>query len=114
MLVFIVDTLEQVSIRLTIFHFKSWQVSFKVHFTIPYHISIVFNFVRTITLDTFDIMCIACKSHIVPFPAIFTLRNAWIHVCTINCSNMISYVKVSVNDIFGLRATLSIPYVNLD
>ena len=63
----------------------------------------MFDFVKTITLDIFNIMC-----------AIYdlALRNAKIHVYTIDCGNITADVKKSVDKSFSLRATLSILCVN--
>ena len=59
-------------------------------------------------------MYLAYKNGVVPFLAIFALRDIWVHVCTINCSNMSSYVKTSINETFSFRATLIILYINID
>jgi len=74
----------------------------------------MFNFVRIIALDAFGTMHIVCKGSIVLFPAIFALRDIWVHVCAMDCSDVTSYIKAFINETFNLRATLSILYINPD
>jgi len=45
------------------------------------------------------------------FPTVFTLRNAWVHVSTMDCSDMASNVKASINETFGFGTTLNVPNV---
>jgi len=46
------------------------------------------------------------------FPAVFALEDAWIHIATAHGSNKPSNVKSSVNERFGLKATLRVPYID--
>jgi len=74
----------------------------------------MFNFVRTIALDIFGTMYVVYKDSVALFPAIFALRNIWVHVCTIDCSDVTFYIKAPINKTFSFRATLSILYINWD
>ena len=45
------------------------------------------------------------------FPTVLALQNARVHVHALNCCNMTTDVKVSINKTLGLGITLSILYV---
>ena len=77
--------------------FKSWRVYLKVSFAILSYIPIVFNFVKAVALLIFNIISMADKCDIILFPTIFILKNTRIHVSSLNISNVISYIKASVN-----------------
>jgi len=42
------------------------------------------------------------------FPTVFTLRNTWVHVSTMNCSDVASNVEVSIDETFGFETTLNV------
>ena len=67
---------------------------------------------QAITFYTFCPLNSAYACRVAPFPAVFALRNAWIHDCALNSGNVPSYIKPSVDKGFGFGATLSIPNVN--
>ena len=54
------------------------------------------------------------EGSVVPFPAVFALRDARIHVSTSNCGNMLTYIKSSVNLTLGFSTILGVPNVNPD
>jgi len=74
----------------------------------------MFDFVRNIALDIFGTIHMIHKGSVALYPAIFALRDTQVHVCAMNCTNVISYIKGPINKIFSLKATLSISYINPD
>jgi len=46
-----------------------------------------------------------------PFPTVFTLRNTWVHISIINCSDMASNIKALIDEIFGFGTILNVPNV---
>jgi len=49
-----------------------------------------------------------------PFSAILTLRDSWVHVCSLYCSDKASHVEVSVDDFSRVGTILCVPYVDPD
>ena len=68
--------------------------------------------VRAIALYAFNPLNVANTHHMTPFPAIFTLRDFWIHVGSLYYGNEAFYIEVSVNDFFSIESTLSVPYID--
>ena len=96
-----------------LFCFKLRGISFEISFTTPSKVSIMFDFIWSIIFDTPQTLCIAHKSSMTPFPAVFALENTYVHICPSYSSNEIAYVKISVDEIFGFTTTLDIPYIYL-
>ena len=92
--------------------FESKYISLEISLATPYHVLIMLYFVRAIAFDISGIMCMACKTCITPFPTVLTLWYTRVHVCALNCHNMITNVKAPTDEIFSLEATLCILYVN--
>ena len=67
---------------------------------------------RTIALDTFGTLDMTNTHYVSPFPTVFTLRNTWVHICTIYCSDETSYIETLVNDQFGFGTILCVPDIN--
>jgi len=53
---FTINTLERVDTRLFFLGFESRRISFRVSLIIPHHLSVIFNFMKTITLLAFGTM----------------------------------------------------------
>jgi len=70
--------------------------------------------VRTIALHTFGPLNVVYASCVAPFPTVLALKNSWIHVSSIDSSDIASYVEVSVDDFFSVGPILSIPNVDPD
>ena len=68
--------------------------------------SVVFNILRV--LDPVESHCM------ILLPAVFTLRNAWVYICSTNHCDEAPNVEASVNQAFGLRTTLDIPDIDLN
>jgi len=47
-----------------------------------------------------------------PFPAVLALGNSWVHVCSLDGSNVLSYVKAPVDEHLGIGPALDIPYID--
>ena len=112
MLAFTVGASERMGTRLVFLCFKSGRVDFVVCFAAPYKFSVVNGLMWAIVFDTFHPLYSTNTSSVTPFLAVFTLGDAWIHVATTYSSNEPSNVKSLVNEEFGLRATLRIPYID--
>ena len=58
------------------------------------------------SLNTANTCCMA------PLPTILTLWHSRVHVCAMNCCNITSYVKSTINNGLGVLTCLSVPDVN--
>ena len=72
----------------------------------------MFYFMRAITFNIFEFMCMTCEHYIVPFPTVLVLWYTWVHVYTPNCHDMASYVEIPINKTFGFGTALSIPNID--
>jgi len=88
------------------------RVDLFVCFAIPCKLMVVLGLVRAIALNTFGSLDMAGQCHMSPLPAVLALRNARIHVGSLNCCNVPSYIEVPVNKTLSLTTTLNIPNVN--
>jgi len=114
MVIFTIDVFECV---ITWFFFQSFEfrrVSFKISFTAPCHISIVFQFVWSITFWTLRPIYVTDKCCVLPFLAIFALWNSGIYVCILNHGDVISNIEASVDEHFCIWSVLGIPYIDLN
>ena len=68
----------------------------------------------TIAFNTSRSLYFAQESCVILFPAILALRDAWIHVGSLNGCNISANIEASVDKHFGLTANLDIPYVYSD
>jgi len=110
---FTVEAPERMEARFTLLYFKSKRVNFIVCLTVPCKFSMMDGLMQAITFYTFYPLNSAYVCKVTPFPVIFALENAWIHICISNDSNKSSYIKPLVNKGFGFGTTLSIPNINL-
>ena len=74
----------------------------------------MFNLVRSVTLYAPKALKSAHKCCISLFPAVFTLENSWVYVCSSYSCNIFSDIKTSVNKTLGFCATLGILYIYPD
>ena len=110
--VFIINILERVSTKLFFLSFKFRRVSFKVILTIPYYLLVIFNFIRTIALLAFSTIYMIGKDSISLLPTILALRNTRVHIGSLDSSNMLFYIEISVNKTLSLCTILRVPNVN--
>jgi len=104
---------EGIGAGFTLLCFKSGRVNFVICLTALCKFSIVNGLMQAVTFDVFCPLDSAYACRVTPFPAIFALGNAWIHVCASNGGNESFYVEPLVNKGFSFGAALSIPNVNL-
>ena len=103
-----IEAFKDVRVWFTHLGFQPERIGFIITFSAPPKLLVVFGFMQTITLNAFWLLSFAGKYCIFPFPAILTLRYAWIHINTSNHSNVAFYVKVSVDKTLCIVATLDI------
>ena len=75
-------------------------------------LSMVFSRISFIALGTSRDMRVTTKCWVTPLPTVFTLRSSQICVCTSNGSNILSYIKTTVDDVLHWRTALWILYIN--
>ena len=85
-----------------------------IGFAAPCKLLVIFQFVRTITLDVFGPLNSVQKCRVAPPPTILVLGDSWVHVCSSNGSDVVAYIEVSVDKHFSIADTLYIPYINPD
>ena len=98
--------------RFAFFCLKAEGISFLIHFATPPKLIIVFSLVRAIALDTLRALDMAGYSCMSPLPAILALRDARVHVGSLNGCNKPPYIKTPVNKTFSLTSALNISNVN--
>ena len=69
---------------------------------------------RTITLNAFSPLDSTRKCGVTPLPAIFALGDTCVHVCSSDCSDVVTYVEASVDEKFCVLTALHIPNVDPD
>jgi len=69
--------------------------------------------VWAIALDTFGALYSAQESDVFPFPAILALGDPWVHICSPDSSNVLSYIEAPIDEHLGIGPTLNIPYIDL-
>jgi len=67
--------------------------------------------VWAVALDAFSSLNAIQKGGVSPLPAILTLGNSQIHICTSNCGDVIAHIEAPVNEKFSIFPTLNIPDV---
>jgi len=93
----------------TLLGFQSWQVDLGVCFATPTEFSMVIGFVRTIAFDAFSTLDSTRKCCVSPFPAVFALRNARVHIGSLNGRDIVANIKAPIDKHFCIIAALDIP-----
>ena len=112
MIISTVRAFEEMRTQFAFFRFKVRRVCLWVSFATPAELIMVFRLVRPIILDIFGPLDSLQKHEMIPFSAIFTLRNPRVHVSTSNSYNELTDIESLVNKSFGFTATLDIPYID--
>jgi len=107
-------TLERVGAQFFLLCFKPKRVSFRIYFTIPSEIMMIFRFMRTIALYAFRSLNSTWKCCMTPFPAILVLEYSWIYICIPDGYYVASNVEASTYQSFSLVTALNIPNVKPD
>ena len=97
-----------------LFCFKFGWVNSKIHFVIPYEMSVMFTLVWTIILNVLQFLNLTSKSNMTLFLAVFALGSTRIHVCIMNGHNIASNIEALVNQILSFLYTLGIPNIYLN
>ena len=90
MFALIVDVFESVCarFRFIFFDLKFKWVNFEASITTPYYLSIVFDFVGSVTLNVSRPMYMICKSCVTPLLAILALKDFRVYICFSNGCNV--------------------------
>ena len=110
---FAINIFEKVSIRLFFLSFEFKSVSFKVSLITLCYFPVMFNSMRTIVLLVFNIIYTISKSGIFPLLVIFVLRNARVHISSLDNCNILSYIEIFVNKTLSLCTILRVPNIDL-
>jgi len=73
----------------------------------------MFRKVRTIAPHTLSSLDTANTCHMAPLPTVLALWYSRIHVCTMDCCNVASYIELSIDNSLGILSHLDVPDVNL-
>jgi len=102
------------SVRFTLFGFKTWKVHFEICFIAPSKMFVVFNLVMSIVFDIPWSLKTAYKDSIFPFLAVFALRDFGAHISFMYSCYVITDIETPIDKVFSFCATLGILYFNLD
>jgi len=112
MISFTVGALERVRARFTSLSFESRWVSFIIRFAAPTELSVVFQLVGAVTLDTPSTLDPTRHGGVIPLPTIFAEGDIWVHIRTSDGGNKVSYIEAPVNKHFRVLTALDIPDVD--
>ena len=90
----------------------SHSIRFLVFHTTPHFLSVVFGIMSSIALSAPGDVRVTTKCRMSPLPTVFTLRNLWVHVSSMNSCNELSNIKSPIDDVLYARTTLGIPDVH--
>jgi len=65
-----------------------------------------------IALDVFEALYSARESDVSPFSAILALGDPWVHICSPDSSNVLSYIKAPIDEHLGIGPALDILYID--
>jgi len=83
----------RVRVWFLLFYFKSGQINFEICLATSCKMSMMFTLVRPIALDIPQTLDSTRENSVFPLPAIFVLRDTWIHICTMNGHNIASNIE---------------------
>ena len=112
-IVLAIDIFEHMRVWFALLHFKSWEVGFSISLATPWRLMIVISWVGAVAFNTLHSLYSAHLSWVSPFPTFLALRNSWVHVCSMNSCNKISYIEAIVNEFLSICTALRIPDVDL-
>ena len=90
----------------------SCSIHFLVFYITPRFLSVVFSIMSSIALSAPGDVRVTTKCRMSPLPTVFTLRNLWVHVSSMNSCNELSNIKSPIDDVLYARTTLGIPDVH--
>ena len=97
MFIFAISTLEHIRARFSLLDFQSKWVNFVVWLTTPPKLLMMLRLVRTIAFDILGTLNPVRPSCMTPLAVVFTLRNAWAHICSMNCCNKASDIETPIS-----------------
>jgi len=112
MITLAVQAFECVGAGFTFLCFQSWRVDLVVCFTAPSEFSVVLRLVRAVTPDAFGALYSAQKSGVAPFPAVLILGNSWVHICSLDSSDILSNIEAPVDEHLGICPALDVPNID--
>ena len=89
----------------------SHSIHFLVFHTTLCFLSVVFGIMSSIALGAPGDVRVTTKCQMSPLPTVLTLRNPWVHVCSVNGRNVSSNVESLIDDVLCTRTILRIPDV---
>jgi len=111
---FTVDTFEDMKTRLTFLCSELWRFWIYVFFAVPHFLPVVLSVVRSIAFRASRCIQLACKHWVALFLTALILWNSWVHIGTMNGSIILSYIETWVDDKFGNGTVLWVPNVDPD
>jgi len=87
-------------------------ICFLIFHATPHFLSVVFGIVSSIALGTPGDMRATAKCRMTPLPTVFTLRNSWVHICSVNGCNKSSNIESMIDDVLCTRTALGVPDVH--
>ena len=109
-----IEILETMRARIAFLSFKSRRINFVISFATPCKIVVIISEMQTITFCTFRTLDVTNPSQILPFLAVFALRNTRIHISASYHSDNVSDIELPVDYFLSVIAILIILYVNPD
>ena len=97
MIPFAIHALEDVRTRLT--DFGSHMVEFFIFSATPCLLFVMFSKMGSIAFSAPRDMRATPKCQMTPLLTVFTLRNSWVCVCTLNDCNVLSYIESTIDDV---------------
>ena len=95
-------------IRTWLTNIGSRTIQFLVFNTAPCFLLVVFSIMSSIALGAPGDVRATTKYRMSPLPTVLTLRNPWVHVCSVNGHNVSSNVESLIDDVLRTRTTLRI------
>ena len=96
------------NMRTRLSFFDSCSICFFVFYATCCFLSVMFSNVSSIALGTPGDMRTTTECQVAPFPAVLTLWNTQVHICTTNSCNKLSNVKTMIDNVLCQRTALGI------
>jgi len=84
-----------------LFGFEIQKVDLEICFTALGKVAVVFNLLRSVTLNTLRVLSSTSKCFMFPLPAVCILENIRIYICVSNSSNIASHIEELIDKSFG-------------
>ncbi len=84
-----------------LFGFEIQRIDLEICFTAPDKVAVVFNLMRSVTLNTLRALSSTSKYGMFPLSVVLVLENTRIHICASNSNNIASHIKELINKSFN-------------